>query len=111
MASDPESRDGDGDEWHSSKTDEEKVEENEISTFVEEWEAHPESRFADHYFTDDQPDCIPKHYQLSSKFLATHGLKFYDDQDRQEEVAIAKALMEDEDCSIRAPRAPVAQTG
>jgi hypothetical protein len=74
-------------------------EEEEEDQFLADLEADPSSPFAHHYFSAEQLDWIQKHYRHSGNFLIIHGLKFYDDEDCKEGVAIAKAFMEDDEDS------------
>ena len=64
--------------------------------FLEDMEADPGSHFADHYFSKEQLDWIQKHYRHSGNFLIIHGLKFYNDDDCKEGVAIARTFMSDD---------------
>jgi hypothetical protein len=78
------------------ENDEDEDEEEE-DQFLEDIEADPSSHFADHYFSKEQLDWIQKHYRHSGNFLIIHGLKFYNDDDCKEGVAIAEPFMSDDD--------------
>ncbi|MDI1488026.1 MAG: hypothetical protein OHK93_007300 [Ramalina farinacea] len=74
--------------------DDEPEEEN---RFLRELEMHPESHFADHHFSEDELEWIEKHYDYSSNFLMSFGLKFYDDEDCQEGKLIVQQFMREDD--------------
>jgi hypothetical protein len=59
----------------------------------EEQEWDPTGHQADYAFKHAELDFIEKHWRTSENFLATHGLKFYDDGDLEEGGAIVRALM------------------
>ena len=79
------------DETDSDESDEPEFE----SDFLRDLEQDPTSHFADHHFSETELEWIEKHYNHSSNFLRSYGLKFYEDEDCQEGKAILKALMED----------------
>ena len=65
------------------------------SDFLRDLERDPTSHVADHHFSETELDWIEKHYNYSSNFLRSYGLKFYDDEDCREGKAILRTLMED----------------
>ena len=66
------------------------------SSFERDLEENPESHFADHHFTANQLAWIKKHFEHSSNFLTSYGLKCYNDEDCKEGVAIVKEFMKDD---------------
>ncbi len=70
--------------------DEEGEEDNQ---FLKDLEEDPMSHLADHFFSEQQLAWIEKHYRHSGNFMASHGLKAFDDEDCKEAVATAAALM------------------
>ena len=64
------------------------------SDFMRDLEQDPTSHFADHHFSEKELGWIEKHYNYSSNFLRSYGLKFHEDEDCQEGKAILRALME-----------------
>ena len=89
MQEDSDNEDADGND--------EDEEEEEEDQYLQDIDDGPSSHFADHYFSREQLDWIQKHYRHSGNFLIIHGLKFYNDDDCQEGVAIAEAFMADDD--------------
>ena len=79
------------------ENEDEDDDDNDASSFIRELEDHPESHAADYHFSNAQLDWIKKHYDYSSNFLLSYGLKFYDDEDCKEGVRIVSQLIEDGD--------------
>ena len=55
----------------------------------------PEIHMADYHFTERQLDFIRKGYGNTMLFMASYGLKFYNDEDIEEAKAIVDALMDE----------------
>jgi hypothetical protein len=75
--------------------DSEEDEESDIDgdSFLAELEADPMSHLADYNFTDKELKWIKKHYDYSSKFMLSFGLKPFVQEDCDEAKAIIKAFM------------------
>lgn len=56
----------------------------------------PEGHMTDYLFSDEQLDWIKTHYGNSMTFMFSYGLKFYDEEDCDEAVAIVDAMMNDD---------------
>ena len=62
--------------------------------FLQELEDDPMSHLADYNFSSAELKWIQKHYQYSSKFMLSYGLKPFEQEDCDEAKAIVRALME-----------------
>jgi hypothetical protein len=83
----------------SKEDDEDSEEENsddDANSFLEEIEKDPMSHMADFNFSAAELKWIKKHYQYSSNFMLSYGLKPYEDDDCEEAKSIIKAMMTDD---------------
>ncbi|KAL8876934.1 MAG: hypothetical protein Q9198_004956 [Flavoplaca austrocitrina] len=72
-------------------------EEGSQGSFERDLEENPASHAADYHFSEEQLDWIKRSYGHSLNFLMSYGLKFYDDEDCEEGVAIVRAFMSDDE--------------
>jgi hypothetical protein len=57
---------------------------------------HAEGHMADYHFSEDELVWIEENFGNSASFLATYGLKFYDDDDCKEGKRIVQVMMRDD---------------
>lgn len=74
--------------------DDEDGDELDTDGFLQELEDDPMSHLADYNFSTAELKWIQKHYQYSSKFMLSYGLKPFEQEDCDEAKAIVRALME-----------------
>ena len=72
-------------------------EEGSQGSFERDLEENPASHAADYHFSGEQLEWIKRSYGHSLSFLMSYGLKFYDDEDCEEGVAIVRAFMSDDE--------------
>jgi hypothetical protein len=78
--------DNDDDDEYSSDID--------ADNFLKELESDPMSHLADSNFSHAELKWIQKHYQYSSNFMLSYGLKPFDQEDCDEAQSIIRALMD-----------------
>jgi len=64
--------------------------------FLQELEDDPMSHLADYNFSSAELEWIQKHYQHSSNFMLSYGLKPFEQEDCDEAKAIVRAIIEDD---------------
>jgi hypothetical protein len=67
--------------------------EDDTDGFLQELEDDPMSHFADYNFSPAELRWIEKHYQYSSRFMLSYGLKPFEQEDCDEAKAIVRAMM------------------
>ncbi|TAQ88588.1 hypothetical protein B7494_g3097 [Chlorociboria aeruginascens] len=83
------------------KDEDEDHSEDDTERFLQELEDDPMSHLADYNFSAPELKWIQKHYQYSSRFMLTYGLKPYDQEDCDEAQAIVRAMMKRSDDSYQ----------
>ncbi|UKZ74604.1 hypothetical protein TrVFT333_002274 [Trichoderma virens FT-333] len=63
----------------------------------DETEAKPRQRAGEQPYTAEEKEWLKKHYRGEYKFLMTHGLSIYDEEEREEGRAIMRALTREDD--------------
>ena len=82
---------------HDNEGEDEDDDDDELDNdgFLQELEDDPMSHLADYNFSPAELKWIQKHYQYSSNFMLSYGLKPFEQEDCDEAKAIVRAMMED----------------
>ncbi|KAL8671578.1 MAG: hypothetical protein Q9168_003922 [Polycauliona sp. 1 TL-2023] len=83
---------GSDDREYSDEDEDDSDEEDSQGSFERDMEEDPGSHMADYHFPEKKLDWIRASYGHSGNFLMCYGLKFYNDEDCKEGVAIIRAL-------------------
>lgn len=84
---------GERDHDNEDEDDSEDYSEDDADGFLQELEDDPMSHLADYNFSSAELKWIHKHFQCSSKFMLSHGLKPFEQEDCDEAKAIIRFMM------------------